>query len=51
MDVFSFMIGVFVTAVMAGIVFAFICLSSVYMDLNFPARIKSHIQAWRSTRG
>lgn len=51
MDGFSFMIGIFVTAVMVIIIFAFICLSSVHMDLNFPARIKSHIQAWRSPRG
>lgn len=50
MDIVSFAIGVFLTGVVVILGFLFLCLSGVYMDLNFLERTKSHLRAWRNSR-
>jgi uncharacterized protein HemY len=50
MDLVSFAIGVFLSVVLIGFVVVFVCLSGIYMDLNFVERTKSHLRAWRNSR-
>jgi len=50
MDALSFIVGAVLSVILVGLAVMFVCLSGVYMDLNFVERTKSHLRAWRNSR-